>query len=151
MPFKMKETMKIKMKGKHNSVETQFKKGITPWNKGKKMPQITGENNYLWIKDRTTLKRYSEVSRERGSPAHHYWSKMVKERDLNRCKINNADCDGRIESHHILSWKEHPELRYDVNNGITLCHFHHPKVREEEKRLIQTFNELVSVSKEPIC
>lgn len=52
--------------------------------------------------------------------------------------------------HHILGFKEHPELRYDINNGITLCHFHHPRKKEEEKRLIPTFMELVSVSKEII-
>jgi hypothetical protein len=27
----------------------------------------------------------------------------------------------RINAHHIWPWAEHPELRYDVSNGVTLC------------------------------
>ena len=68
-------------------------------------------------------------------------------RDNWKCKINNSDCKGRLEVHHILGFTKFPELRYDINNGITLCHFHHPRVREEEKRLSPYFMELVSVSK----
>lgn len=76
------------------------------------------------------------------------WSKSVKDRDCWKCKIGNSDCKGQLEAHHILRWSEYPELRYDINNGITLCCFHHPLKKEEEKRLVPTFMELVSVSKE---
>ena len=62
--------------------------------------------------------------------------------------MQNIDCNGRIEAHHILPWRNFVELRYDVNNGITLCLAHHPRARAEEKRLIPTFQELVSVSNE---
>jgi NUMOD3 motif-containing protein len=55
---------------------------------------------------------------------------------------------GRLEAHHILNWREYPELRYDINNGITLCHAHHPRKRAEEKRMVSYFTELLSVSKE---
>lgn len=107
---------------------SKAKLGSIPWN---------------YIKDRTLLKKDGD----RGSPAHREWSLSVKKRDLWRCRIANTNCKGRLESHHILSWKDHPELRYEVNNGITLCHAHHPRVKAEEKRLIPTFQELVSVSK----
>ena len=30
-----------------------------------------------------------------------------------------------IRAHHILPWRI-VELRYNINNGITLCQFHHP-------------------------
>ena len=42
------------------------------------------------------------------------------------------DC-GELDSHHILNWQEYPELRFDVNNGITLCQFHHPRGKNQEK------------------
>ncbi len=35
------------------------------------------------------------------------------------------------------------ELRYEVNNGIALCQFHHPRKRADEQRLILTFQGLV--------
>lgn len=78
------------------------------------------------------------------------WALAVKRRDRWRCKLKDENCEGRLESHHIFSWREYPELRYQINNGITLCHAHHPIKRSEEKRLIPTFQELVSVSKEKL-
>jgi hypothetical protein len=144
--MEMKNIMKIKMKGKHNSPKTQFKKGMIPWNKGGKMPQITGEKNYLWISNRTKLKRY-ENSKERRSPAYAYWRKIVIERDCFECKINNKDCKGRLEVHHILGFKKFPELKYDINNGITLCRFHHPRKRKDEEKLSPYFQQLVAENK----
>lgn len=35
------------------------------------------------------------------------------------------------------------ETRYEINNGITLCHFHHPRKREKEKELSPFFQELI--------
>jgi len=63
----------------------------------------------------------------------------VKGRDGWKCKIANADCDGKIEAHHILSWRDYPELRYQPNNGITLCHAHHPRKRVDEAKLLPYF------------
>ncbi len=52
--------------------------------------------------------------------------------------------------HHILGFTAYPELRYEINNGITLCQAHHPLKRAEEKRLAPVFQELVSVSNQSI-
>lgn len=102
-----------------------------------------GEKSPCYIKDRTLIKHQTD----RNNPEYKQWRMKVYIRDNYKCKINNLDCHGRLEAHHILGFTDHPDLRYDVNNGITLCHVHHPRVRIEEKRLIPTFRELVSVSK----
>lgn len=99
-----------------------------------------GERNYLWISDRTQLK---DDHKDRGGQLHREWSLNVKNRDGWKCKISNGDCSGRLEAHHILGWKSYPELRYQITNGITLCHFHHPRKREEEKKLSPYFQQLV--------
>lgn len=102
------------------------------------------EKNPNWIADRSKLVK-SEKKHLDGR--YREWMISVRKRDGSMCKINNRDCQGRLESHHILDWVNYPELRYELNNGITLCHAHHPRGRAEEKRLVPTFMELVSVSK----
>lgn len=74
------------------------------------------------------------------------WRKSVYERDNHKCRIYNKDCNGRIEAHHILSWSQYPELRYEINNGITLCRAHHPFKRAEENKLISFFQKLVKTN-----
>jgi len=64
-------------------------------------------------------------------------------RDGDICKIDNKDCGGPLEIHHILNSMDYPELRYEVNNGITLCRNHHPRGRLREKQLIPTFKKLL--------
>ena len=108
-----------------------------------KMKEVTlGDKNHRWLEDRSKL-----VSQdERNSYQYVEWRRNVWIRDKWKCRINNENCNGKIEVHHILSWKDYPELHYKINNGITLCHAHHPRVRAEEKRLTPFFKELVSVS-----
>lgn len=60
-----------------------------------------------------------------------------------RNPINNPECSGRMESHHILNWVDYPEERYNVKNGITLCHAHHPRGRKSEQELQNLLQELV--------
>ena len=103
-----------------------------------------GEKHGNYIKDRTKL-----VTSEKKHLDTKYreWMFSVKKRDGWKCRIINADCKGRLESHHILNWKEYPELRYEINNGITLCHAHHPRGRKNEARLSPYFKKLVAEGK----
>jgi len=79
-------------------------------------------------------------------PRYKEWRGRVFTRDDWKCVIDNQSCKGQIQAHHILPWRDFPELRYEINNGITLCQAHHPRKRAEEKRLIPFFSGLVSVS-----
>ena len=102
-----------------------------------------GKNHPAYIKDRSLIK----ISDRHSADALYYeWRNKVYLRDNWKCKIGNQDCDGRIEAHHILPWRDYPELRYNENNGITLCHSHHPRKYEDEKRLTPYFQELVLIS-----
>ena len=131
--------------GKKASEETKKKMSIS--HKGK-IPlhvlrgDMSGEKNPRWIKDRSLLKRYKD-SEEKRSPAYKYWRKTVCDRDNWKCRMNNEDCSGRLEVHHILAWRDYPELRYEKNNGICLCKFHHPRKREDEIRLSPYFQEII--------
>lgn len=121
--------------GAKRTLET--KKKISESRKGK----TTKENHPKWIHDRSKLK---DDHKDRGGQLHREWSKNVKNRDFWKCKINNSDCFGKLESHHILSWKEYKNLRYSVDNGITLCKFHHPRKRSDENRLISFFKNIIN-------
>jgi len=104
--------------------------------------KMTGVNNPMWVKDRTKV--VGRHNRNFHDPEYKQWVLNVRNRDGWKCKISNSDCSGRLETHHILGWKSHPELHYQINNGITLCHFHHPRKREDEKKLSPYFQELVA-------
>jgi hypothetical protein len=94
-----------------------------------------------WIKDRLLLK---DDSKDRGGQLHREWSNSVKKRDGWKCRISNLQCRGRLEAHHILSWTRYPNLKYEIKNGITLCHFHHPRKRKDELKMIDYFRELLT-------
>ncbi len=120
---------------------------ISEIQKGTKKPWVvhkSGNEHYLWIEDRTKI--VGRHNRNMHDADYKQWRKVVWERDNYVCRINSEDCNGRIEAHHILGWSIYPELRYEFNNGITLCQAHHPKKRAEEKRLIPFFQGLVPVS-----
>lgn len=108
-----------------------------------KRPEIVkkfiGKNHPRWVKDRTKLKRQDR----RDNPLYAEWRLKVWKRDGFRCKINNKDCRGKIETHHILRWNSYPELRYEIDNGITLCHYHHPRKIKNENELIKYFQDLL--------
>lgn len=57
---------------------------------------------------------------ERGAPEMKRWSRLVLERDWFACQDCGQETHN-VQAHHIRSWAEYPELRYEVNNGITLC------------------------------
>ncbi len=79
-----------------------------------KKGKYTGDSNPNW---RGGL--VNPNTRLRNGYDSKMWSKAVRERDGHKCVECGAS--GKMHAHHIKPWKCHPELRYDVSNGITLC------------------------------
>jgi len=50
------------------------------------------------------------------------WRTAVFERDRYTCQDCGDTRGGNLRAHHIKPFKDFPELRFDVSNGITLCH-----------------------------
>lgn len=154
-PIEMKEKRLNKIRGSKRTPEQieNIRKsclGRPTWNKGikGKDSHSFGKHsnlgkNWYWFnrEDRSKLRTDEDKSYD---TKYKYWMFSIKKRDNFKCKINNKDCKGRLEAHHILGWKSYPELRYEINNGITLCLAHHPRSREEEAKLSPYFKKLVA-------
>lgn len=75
---------------------------------------------------------------ERNTPEYKLWRLSVYQRDKFRCR----KCDQKmhkgknLNAHHIRSWANYPSLRYDVNNGITLCYKCHKTMFQNEDSYI---------------
>jgi len=73
-----------------------------------------GEKCTFWkggISTDNRLQRCSSNAKE--------WRLKVFGRDNYVC--TNCNKGGYLEAHHIKPWKGYPELRFDINNGITFC------------------------------
>ena len=118
--------------------------GIPSKIKGLKILKNSGANHWAWKKDRDSL-----IKNEKKHLDGRYreWMKLVKDRDIWSCRITDTNCSGKLEAHHILRWSNFPELRYEVNNGISLCHFHHPRKIKDEMRLSPYFMDMVNKAK----
>lgn len=81
------------------------------YNKNRHMP--SGQNHWNWQGGISLLNDH------RDSAEYKKWRLQVYERDNFCC----TQCGSKIKlnAHHIKPWKSYPELRYALDNGITLC------------------------------
>jgi hypothetical protein len=103
-------------------------KGHTPPNKGKKMSdgqrknisdRMSGANSHRWKGGITSLQMQI-----RNTAEFSLWRKSVYVRDNFSCQ--KCGCSGgNLNAHHIYNFADYPELRFAINNGITLCKICH--------------------------
>lgn len=106
-------------------------KGRPAWNKGLKLPPLTPEHKakmskvlkgkYMGDKSSNWKGGASgEAKRIRMSAEYKEWRTSVFKRDNFTC----TDCGikgGELQGHHIKPFSTHIELRFDIDNGLTLC------------------------------
>lgn len=123
--------------GKKHSIKTKEK-----WSKIRR-GRFVGPLSPHWIEDRAKLK----TARKQAYDVRYLeWMRAVKNRDGWKCRMSNKECKGRLEAHHIFRWVDFPDLRYEIKNGITLCHHHHPRTREKEVEMSTHFQMLLAMS-----
>jgi len=72
-----------------------------------------------------------DARRRNRDSAHAKWASDVISRDRATCQ--HCQAKGiELHAHHIKSYRDHPELRLDLSNGLTLCHVCHWAVHTAE-------------------
>lgn len=106
--------------------------------KGKTFVEIYGEEKAKIVSEKIMLsnrKRWEGIERvvdlrpiQGYSWEYSEWRTKVFGRDNYVCQVCKQN--GYLEAHHIKSWLKYPELRYVVENGITLCKKHHKLIHK---------------------
>lgn len=80
-------------------------------------------------------------------PRYKVWRCAVYERDGYQCqKCGDKSAPGHpvfLEAHHMQSFAQFPETRYDVNNGQTLCEDCHRKIHWPKYRSVMQETQIV--------
>jgi hypothetical protein len=120
-------------KGHAQFSEHRFPKGHTPHNKGVKGYEnagtfkvghqgLVGDKNPSWKDGKTQM--------------INEWRKSVYERDNYICQMC-GDRGKYLNAHHIKERSIYPELKYSIDNGISLCRPCHIRVHKEKGWLNQ--------------
>jgi hypothetical protein len=83
------------------------------------------------------ISKSKELYAIRTSRTYYWWRKRVLKRDKYICQ--KCGHKKNLHVHHILPFAKYPELRFELNNGITLCANCHI---EEHREAIKTRNNL---------
>ena len=113
---------------KPRSKETKRKiaeslKGLKHLNR--KNPGACGDKHWNWKGGRT-----SEIKKIRQTDEYKEWRIKVYQRDFYTCTVC-GNKPKKIIAHHIKSFTDYPELRFEIDNGITLCRSCHKKAHPE--------------------
>ena len=104
----------------HESCGDVFQMCWNTFSKGHRCPKCwiknnRGENHGRWNHNLTDEERENG----RNFPENRKWKKAVFDRDNDTCQ--KCGISENLVAHHIFPWRLFPALRFEVENGITLC------------------------------
>lgn len=109
--------------------------------KGKTMPPVSVETREKLSRaqkaryDRVGRKSYPSYVRINKAKEYVLWRTTIFERDDYTCQAPQCrKRGGKLEAHHIKKWADFPELRFVVENGVSLCKDCHKKTNNYGNR-----------------
>lgn len=129
VPPQSKETRRKRsesMKGKNTGKKYLYRKSPPPFSKehiakmvktktGKPNLSCRGEKSHFWKGGVTPVNKLIRRSIE-----YTLWRKSIFERDNFTCQ-HCKQSGGFLHPQHVLNFAEHENLRFAIDNGITLC------------------------------
>ena len=92
----------------------------------KNNPKVRGENHWNWKGGIS-----SEDKKVRQTLEYEIWRQEVYKKDNWTCRLCGKKCKKDIIAHHLKLFSVFPELRFSVDNGITLCRSCHKKIHKD--------------------
>jgi hypothetical protein len=124
-PDEINEKISRSKKGISVSPYTQFKKGQVSLWKGKKRPEWSGMNHPSWKGGVTPINEKIRKSIE-----YKDWRTKVFKRDNYTCQMCGIRGNKTyLNADHIKPFAIFPELRFELENGRTLCKYCHRKTK----------------------
>ena len=130
-----KKKMSVALKGRKLSAEhieklRQYKTGKIGYWAGKSRPMSEETKNRIGTANRKIIHKTDESKIWRRRTEYKKWRESVYKRDEYTCQ----ECGkkgGILNPHHIKEFSKYKELRFDINNGITLCIKCHKKIHRK--------------------
>lgn len=115
---------KIKSKIKWSTIKSLIKQGWKATDISRKYNGAVSADQIYRKKKKWDMEEYHTSDKYAKYRTQRYknWRSAVLKRDGYKCVVCGRGRPARLEVDHIHSWSRHPELRFEVDNGQTLCH-----------------------------
>lgn len=123
-----KNKIKMRMTGIENPSRNPISRNKMISSKKNSLRTPRGEKHHNWKGGIT-----KEHNKLRGSLEYILWRNEVYKRDCWTCKICKIKCEkGNIVAHHLKKFSDYPELRFILENGMTLCRKCHAEIENPQ-------------------
>lgn len=83
------------------------------------------------------------MKRNYNDEAYAKFRKEVLNRDNRKCQMPGCKSKYQLQVHHIRTWANASSLRYEPDNGITLCRKCHKSITNKENYYEKLFREII--------